>query len=115
CASVVPAASAEPKVAHRHELAALFFLDKGWRPVSDYDLAPYDRAFHRVLGACRISPTQLTDTTIHLAEKATYLGARVVTNLMLLKAIARRITWTKPVSCTHTFNLAEGHLEAGDP
>ena len=109
------ASAGQGTIQHRHELSALFFLDKGWQPVSDYDLGPYDRAFHRILGACKISPTHLTNTAIHLADKASYQGARVVTNLMLLKAVARRITWTKPTSCARTFSLAEGHLEAGDP
>ena len=35
CAQAV---TATPRLQHRHELSALFTLDRGWRPVSDYDL-----------------------------------------------------------------------------
>jgi hypothetical protein len=114
CGLCAATASAKP-LQHRHELSALFYLDKGWRPVSDYDLGPYDVTLHRILGACKIGAEQLTNTTIHLADKAGYQGGRRVTNLMMLKAIARRITWTRPTSCVHTFNIAEGYMENGGP
>lgn len=50
-----------------------------------------------------------------LAEKASYQGARNVTSLMMMQATGRRISWTQRRVCWSTFDLAEGHLEAGDP
>src|SRR5262245_44216267 len=115
CGACAEGASAKP-LQHRHELSALFTLDKGWRPVSDYDLAPYNVHFHKILGSCRISAEALTNTVIWLAYKASDLGHRYVTNLMMMKAITRRITWPgQAASCRRTFDLAEGHMEAGGP
>jgi len=112
CAQAV---AAKPKIAHRHELSALFTLDKGWRPVSDWDLAPYSNHFHKILGSCRINAESLTNTVLWLSDKASDLGHRIVTNLMMLKAITRRITWTGRMPCQQTFDNAEGHMEAGGP
>ena len=109
------AAAATPKLQHRHEISALFTLDRGWRPVSDYDLKQYDLHFHRILGSCKIGAEHLTNTVIFLAYKAGDQGQRIVTNLMMMKAITRRITWTGKASCAKTFNVAEGHMESGGP
>jgi hypothetical protein len=111
------AAAAKPKPAlqHRHELSALFTLDRGWRPVSDYDLRQYNIHFHRILSSCKIGAEHLTNSVIALAYKAADQGQRVVTNLMMMKAITRRITWIGKASCGKTFNVAEGYMEAGGP
>ena len=50
---------------------------------------------------------------IYLADKASVLGARRVTNLMLMRAITRRITWTGRARCAKTFNVAEAYAETG--
>ena len=109
------AATATPRLQHRHELSALFTLDRGWRPVSDYDLQQYNLHFHRILSSCKIGATHLTNSVIQLAYKAGDQGQRIVTNLMMMKAITRRITWTGKASCGKTFNVAEGYMEAGGP
>ena len=33
----------------------------------------------------------------------------------MMKAVTRRITWNGRASCGTTFDLAEGHMEAGGP
>jgi hypothetical protein len=112
CAQAAPP---KPVMQHRHELTALFTLDRGWRPVSDYDLKQYNLHFHKILASCHISSEQLTKTVIALAYKASDQGQRIVTNLMMMKAITRRITWTGKASCGKTFNVAEGYMENGGP
>ena len=109
------AGTAKDVISHRHELNALFTLDRGWRPVSDYDLKAYNIHFHKILSSCRINAENLTNTVIWLAYKASDLGQRHVSNLMMMKAITRRITWTRPAACGKTFDNAEGHMEAGGP
>lgn len=71
-------------MAHRHEVTALYVIDHGWRPASDFDLAAYNREFHRILGACKINSENLTNTMIFLAYKASDQGQRYVTNLMMI-------------------------------
>jgi hypothetical protein len=109
------AAAAPSKLEHRHELSALFTLDRGWRPVSDFDLRQYDLHFHKILASCKIGAEHLTNSVIFLAYKAGDQGQRVVTNLMMMKAITRRITWKGKASCGKTFNVAEGYMENGGP
>ena len=115
CALLASSASANRAMAHRNEITALFTIDHGWRPVSDYDLRTYNREFHRILGSCKINAENLTNTMLFLAYKASDQGQRYVTSLMMMKAVTRRITWNGQASCRHTFDLAEGHMEAGGP
>src|SRR5262245_46936955 len=70
------AAPPKPAMQHRHELSALFTLDRGWRPVSDYDLRQYNLHFHKILASCKISSEYLTNTVIALAYKAGDQGQR---------------------------------------
>jgi hypothetical protein len=58
----------------------------------------------------------LTNMSIWLADKASVMGGRRVSGLMMLQSIARRITWeTGRQPCWVMYDQAEGHLEAGDP
>ncbi len=101
-----------------HQLDALYVIDhNGGNPKADSALAPYARAFQKVLAGCRTNPDDLTNETIALAEKSSDVGGRLVTNLAMLRAIARRITWplSVPHGCGYIYNLAEAHMEAGGP
>jgi len=118
--NVVDLMRLQPESEHPHGLSesqfdALFTIDRGWRPVSDYDLRQYNLHFHKILASCKISSEHLTNTVIALAYKAGDQGQRIVTNLMMMKAITHRITWTGKASCAKTFNVAEGYMEAGGP
>ena len=101
-----------------HQLDALYVIDhNGGNPKADSALDPYARSFQKVLAACRTNPDDLTNETIALAEKASDVGGRLVTNLAMLRAIARRITWplSVPHGCGYIYDLAEAHMEAGGP
>jgi hypothetical protein len=101
-----------------HQLDALYVIDhNGGNPSSDAALTPYEQPFQRVLAGCRIDADGLTNETIALAEKASDVGGRVVTNLGMLRAIARRITWplSEPHGCGYIYNVAEAHMETGGP
>jgi hypothetical protein len=87
----------------------------GWRPRSDADLAVYNREFNRIMRSCRISAELLTNNMLFLADKASDLGQRDVTALMMMKAVTRRITWSGKANCARTFHVAEGYMEAGGP
>jgi hypothetical protein len=100
------------------QLDALYVIDhNGGNPASDAALGPYALAFGKVLVGCKTDADDLTNRTIDLAEKASDLGGRNVTNLEMLRAIARRITWPSgtPHGCGYVYNLAEAHMEAGGP
>ena len=105
-------------VANHEQLTALYVIDhNGADPRNDAALATYSTSFVKILGGCRINPDTLTNETIALAEKSSDVGGRNVTNLAMLRAIARRIAWpaSKPEGCGYIFNLAEAHMEAGGP
>ena len=105
-------------VADHQQLNALYVIDhNGANPKNDAALSTYSTAFEKILAGCRINPDDLTNETIALAEKSSDLGGRTVTNLAMLRAIARRILWpaSKPQGCGYVFNLAEAHMEAGGP
>jgi hypothetical protein len=108
-------AAAATAVPNQQRLTALFVMDHNGRAPAGNALVPYSIAFQRILGGCRASPDQLTMLTIDLAEQASEVGARNVTNLMMLKAIAHYITWRKPDDCSRFYSLSEGHLENGQP
>ncbi len=117
--AVVPgsAAAAKPSpMPHHHQMQALYVIDhRGKGPKSDAQLVAYSRSFQRVLAGCTINVDNLTNRALALAEQASEVGGREVTSLALLKAVARRIAWKAPRGCNEIFNLAEGHLEAGEP
>ena len=116
CALDAESASARPAIPHHHEVNALYVIDhSGRNPASDADLVAYSTEFSTILRSCRINVEDLTNSMLWLADKASDQGQRHVSSLMMMKAITRRITWTKPTSCRSTFDLAEGHMEAGGP
>jgi hypothetical protein len=93
---------------------SLYVIDhSGHNPVSPYELLAYSMPFQKILGACTLSVDALTNEMIWLSNKASELGARLVSNLDMLQSIANRIHWKGPHDCLAVFNLAEGHLEAG--
>jgi hypothetical protein len=114
--SVASAAALGP-VPHRHQMEALYVIDHhGHSPRNDLQLVEYSRPFHKIVGRCTIGVDTLTNMTIWLADKASVMGGRRVTSLMMLRSIARRIDWETPRKpCAQIYDLAEGHLEAGDP
>ena len=100
------------------QVLSLYVIDhNGAQPRSDAALAPYSAPFEKILGGCKTNPNDLTNLAIQLAEKASDAGARTVTNLEMLRAIALRIVWppSKPHGCGYIFNLEEAHMETGVP
>ena len=107
------AASVNP---NQQRLTALYVMDhNGISPRSSVALAPYSSAFQKILGGCRTGADALTMLSVNLAEQASEVGARNVTNLMMLKAIAHYITWHKPINCIYIYSISEAHLENGQP
>ena len=118
CALSVGCGAAAAKLPHYHQVDALYVIDHaGANPRTDTALVPYSRAFEKVLASCRTNANDLTNVAIALAEKASDLGGRTVTNLEMLQAIARRISWpeSSPHGCGFIDDLAEAHMEAGGP
>ena len=107
-------AAAGPQMAHKQQMQALYVIDhNGKNPVAPTELLAYARPFQKILVSCNMSVDVLTNRMIYLAEKASEVGARNITNLDMLESVARRITWSRPQNCSYVINLPEGHLEAG--
>jgi hypothetical protein len=104
-------------IANRHEVSALYVIDhQGLNPRDDTVILPYSKAFQKILASCTIGAEDLTNAMIELAAKASELGARHVSSLMMMNAVTRRITWAKQrIACWSTFDDAEGHMENGGP
>jgi hypothetical protein len=116
CALSAESATAKPAIPHHHQVSALYVIDhRGRNPASDADLLAYSREFHTILRSCKINVDDLTNSMLWLSFKASEQGDWYVSSLMMMKAVTRRITWTTPTSCRGTFDLAEGHMEAGGP
>jgi hypothetical protein len=110
------ARSASTLIVNRHEATSLYIFDHhGRNPGSDVDVVTYSDQFKKILASCRITLTDLPTTMIELSEKASEVGGRYVSTLMMMKAVARRIDWKGRAECTPTFDNAEGHMEAGGP
>lgn len=108
--------AAAASMPNHHQMTALYVIDhNGKSPKSDVSLRVYSRPFQKILGGCRIGADDLTDMALNLAEQASYGGARNVTSLQMLQAIARRIVWKGFRPCGSIYNDAEAHQEAGDP
>jgi len=116
CALSAASAAAKPAFPHRHQVNALYVIDhEGRNPASDAELVAYAREFHTILRSCRITAGDLTNLMLFLAYKAGDQGQRRISSLMMMKAVTRRITWTRRAPCWGTFDNAEGHMEAGGP
>jgi hypothetical protein len=103
---------------YRSQLLSLYVIDhNGGQPASNAVLVAYSKPFEKILGGCRINADDLTNLAIQLAEKSSDVGARTVTNLEMLRAIALRIVWpsSDPHGCGYIFNLEEAHMETGVP
>jgi hypothetical protein len=109
--------AAASQIANRRPVTALYVFDhRGANPHSDVDLLPYSTAFAKILDSCQINVEDTASVMVELSEKASELGARRVTTLMMMQAVTRRIYWAdKKVDCVPTFDLAEGHMETGGP
>jgi hypothetical protein len=108
--------AATARLQYRHEVEALYVIDHhGKRPASPVQLLPYSTAFTKIMGACMISAEDNTNLMIQLSDKATVLGARNVTSLGMLQAVARRIDWHGKRPCWSVYDDAEGHMETGGP
>jgi hypothetical protein len=111
------AAGAEA-IPNRHQMEALYVIDHhGRNPRGEADLRLYSAPFQRIVTRCsKLNVDLLTNMAIWLADKASVMGGRRVSSLMMLQSIARRITWEKGRQpCSGIYDQAEGHLEAGDP
>ena len=115
CLAVMAGSAAAANVfPNQQRLTALYVVDhNGSSPQAAVALGPYSSAFQRILGACRTGPDALTMLAINLSEQASEVGARNVTNLMMLQAIAHHITWRSPINCSFIYSLSEAHLENG--
>jgi hypothetical protein len=113
-ATVLEVAAAQ--VQYKHEVGALYVIDHdGKNAASAVQLVPYSNAFVKIMAACKITAEDNTNLMIHLADKASVLGARQVTSLQMLQAVARRIDWTGKRFCWKVYDDAEGHMETGGP
>jgi hypothetical protein len=108
---------AASRLRFKHEVTALYVFDhNGAQPSGPVALLPYGTALGTIADSCTISPEDATNLMFDLSDKASSLGARTVTTLMMLKAIVRRIDWHgQKINCTPTFDNAEGHMENGGP
>ena len=107
-------AAAANVIPNQQRLTALYVMDhNGVSPRTAVALAPYSIAFQHILTGCHTGPDALTMLSVNLAEQASEVGARNVTNLMMLQAIAYHITWRKPINCSYVYSISEAHLENG--
>ena len=103
-------------VPNRHLVDVLYVYDHNGREApSDLALAPYTHPFQKILGGCSTGPGALTMVAINVSDQASEGGGRLVTTLQTLQAIARRVTWQGPRACGYVYDVAEAHLEAGQP
>jgi len=116
-ATAAGAVSTQPAIMpHLYEVNALYVIDhSGRNPRNNVPLKAYSREFEQILQSCKVKVEDLTNLMIMLADKASELGARHVSSLMMMQAITRRISWTSRKVCWQTFDNAEGHMEAGGP
>jgi hypothetical protein len=107
---------AAAQLQYQHEVGALYVIDHdGKNPPSEVELLPYSKAFVTIMAACKISAEDNTNLMWQLADKASVLGARHVTSLQMLQAVARRIDWKGKRVCWTVYDDAEGHMETGGP
>jgi hypothetical protein len=101
----VPAAAAVP---HQTDVTKLYARDHGGRaPQSEAVLAPYAKAYEKLLAACRIQPADLSAAATSLAKQVTSAGGQPFSSLAMLQAFTRRVTWTAPRDCWNTFFAVE--------
>ncbi len=115
CLAVLAGSAAAATVfPNQQRLTAMYVEDhNGKTPQTAVALGPYSTAFEKILGACQTGPDALTMLAINLSEQASEVGARNVTNLMMLTAIAHHITWRTRINCTYIYSISEAHLENG--
>ena len=110
----IEAADATKLIVDRRQVTALYVNDhNGRQPKDDVDLLPYALAFQKIAASCNDSADDLPGMIVDMSDQATELGVRTVTSMMIMAAIARRITWHRHQDCTDTYNQAEGHVEGG--
>jgi hypothetical protein len=102
----------EPAPRATGPVASLYVIDHNGAEPAPGALGPYARAYRRVRAGCTIGPHALTDRILQLADEATQGSGTLITNLAVLKALAREVG-TKPVDCTNLFVVVEAHLEGG--
>jgi hypothetical protein len=113
--ALAPPVSGAASMPNHHQVEALFVIDHdGINPRTDRDLLAYSTPFQKILRGCHVGADALTMNAINLADKASALGARHVTALMILKSIAIRVTWVEKRGCQSVYNLAEARRENGD-
>jgi hypothetical protein len=100
-----------------HEIRSLYVFDhRGKNARRAVDLVPYSQAFAKIVDSCTLGPEATTNLMIELSQKASDLGARNVSTLQMLQAVARRIDWkARQRPCWAVFDDAEGHMETGGP
>ena len=103
--------SAADKLA-RHQLEALYVIDhSGLAPKDDSVLEPYGTAFDKIITRCTLDGDALTNRAIQLADQASVVGGRHVSNLAVLERTALLLETV--ATCTEAFNRAEAYLETG--
>jgi hypothetical protein len=110
----IEAADATKLIVDRRQVTAMYVNDhNGRQPKDDVDLLPYAQAFGKIVASCNDSAENLPGMLVDMSDQATELGTRNVTAMMMMTAIAKRITWRGHRDCTETYNQAEGHVEGG--
>ncbi len=110
----IEASDASKLIVYRRQITAMYVNDhNGRQPKDDVDLLPYSQAFGKIVASCTDSAENLPGMIVDMSDQATELGTRTVTSMMIMAAIARRITWHGHQNCTDTYNQAEGHVEGG--
>jgi hypothetical protein len=93
------------------QLATLYRADHGTLPRSDAELAPYSAQFQRILGRCTINSTDLVNATLYMAGHVSKQpGVSHLSNLAMMTAINRHITWSSPKECWDTFNAVQATI-----
>jgi hypothetical protein len=112
--TIAAASAVAASLPHRVQLNALYKADhEGTLPHSDADLAPYSAQFQRILGRCTITSSDLANATLYMAGHVSKQpGAAPVSNLAMMTAINRHITWAARKSCWDLFNSIQANMAA---
>jgi hypothetical protein len=71
-------------------------------------LAPYSKAYEKLLASCRIQPADLSAGATSLAKQVTSAGGQSFSSLAMLQAFARRVAWTAPPGHARGADRAKG-------
>lgn len=110
-------ASAQPKRQPTvDQLRAMYVIDhSGSDPANAAALVAYAQPYVAILGSCSITPVNLANLVLNLAEQASVNGGREVTNLDMLQTMAESLSWASldHHRCVWVFDVAEAAAETG--